>query len=492
VTVPKCRQVPKSTVNIHCKYHHLLTVTTDSTSSNVGNGKYEVLTTNTDSTKTEFKLNRYAMLDGAAIGTEYDPALDSGRVVCKNPKALWKAIEESREITIIAKKADELVARMDPWDNESGRGCRDLPIKRTIYLDLKMSADKKGKKRWHFNIRTNPASVFTGDNTFGSLMVVRQIREVFNFILDYFEDMGVNVEVMRKQVQRGDIVLSSIAFAVYSDKVKNSDIVRRLLDKWYFMYETRVEYEGRYVTLLEALGLSRSSGEQFADSLGLNIFGYNLAAKAKSATDRGHKLMHLCLYDKAAENDDELVDDLERRIRFDLTISRYYFNTAWNMKHVTLRNLYMKMKEKGSWENVVLELMNYAIDRTCLQYMAVAPNVYAAEHSEILDLWTRQIEQRKGRGSGKWDPKLIRWAEELGVKLKVSPIAHLIMHQGRLGLHMNRMDKAKEWLSSPEGAKKYGLSVTKAAELERKQSNFARAVSKLELDFSSPTYVRLG
>jgi hypothetical protein len=432
----------------------------------------------------------YAMLDGAALGTDYDPSVDSGRVVCKNPKDLWLAFERSQEVTVIAKKTGkEIIARMDPSDNH------DIPIKRTIFLDLKMDKNL----RWHFNIRTNPASVFTGDNTFGSLLVVRQIKEVFNFVLDYFGDMGVNVQAMRAQVAKGHIVLSSISFAVYTQRVKKPEMLARLLNKWYFMYETRVEFDRKYMTLLDALGLSRSSGEQYEDSIGLNIFGYNLGSRIKNATERGHKLMHLCLYNKAAElrskdnlaeNDDNLVDDLEHRLRFDLTVSSYFFQTAWNMKQVTLRTLYQKMKQKGSWGNVVEDLMDYAVDRTCLEYMATAPNVHADEHSEMLKLWESQIEEKNGRALGKWDPRLVEWAEALNVNLKVSPTAHLLIHQGRLGLHMNRADKARLWLSGPEGAKEYAATTMKAAQLEQQHRNFARAVGLLRLDtFGSPNYL---
>jgi hypothetical protein len=434
------------------------------------------------------ELKTYAMLDGAAIGTDCEAGADSGRIVCKNPSQLWKAFEESREITVISKKAKEIVAKLDP------SASRDLGIKRSIYLELK--EDKNG--RWHLNIRTNPASLFTGDNTFGSLFVVRQIKEVFNYILDYFADMGVNVETMRRQVAAGNIVLSSIAFAVYTDRVKSPELIRRLLSKWYFMYETRIEFDNRYITLLEALGLARSSGDQYEDSLGLSIFNYNLGARLKKSSERGNKLMHLCLYNKVeelksrdnlAENDDNMIDDLEHRLRFDLTVSSYFFQTNWGLKPVTLRTLYQKMRKRGSWIKIVEDLMEYAVNRTCLEYMAKAPNVHAVEHSEMLALWESQIAERNGGVPSKWDPRLEEWAAKLGVRLKVSPTAHLLIHQGRLGLTMHKADKAKMWLSGADGAKKYALSTLKAAKLEQQNANFARAVSLLEFDFSGPDYV---
>lgn len=432
-------------------------------------------------------MKTYAMLDGAAIGTDYDPTVDSGKIECKNPKSIWKVMEDSKHITVISKKVGkEIVARMDPKDGGS--------LKRTIFMDLKM--DSRG--RWHFNIRTNPASVFTGDNTFGSLMVVRQIKEVFGFVLDYFEDWGVNVGAMRQQVKKGHIVLSSLAFAVYSDRIRSVERLQSLMGRWYFMYETRMHSEVEYISLLEALGLARSSGDEYRDSIGLNIYGYNLGARKKTAIERGHKLMHLCLYNKAAElrekdnlaeGDSDLVDDLEHRLRFDLTVSSYFFQTAWNMKNVTLRSLYQKQKEKGGWGAIVQQLMTYAIERTCLLYVAAAPNVHAAEHRSMIALWEQQIKDKQGRALGKWDPRLETWATKYGVNLKVSPTAHLLIHQGRLGLEMNKESNIRMWLSGDTGAQEYAKLTTQAIQQHKKIGRFARAVADLRLDFSAPAYL---
>lgn len=433
----------------------------------------------------EMSKKGYAMLDGIAMGTEYDTngaGADSGRIECKNPKELWNVLE-THAVTIGIKPGKELTVKLGPAQSKE--------LKREVFIDLKKT---NNSERWFLNLRTNPASVFSGENTFGSLLVVKQLRNLFDFILDWIESKGGHVKRMRDLVRKGEIGLSSISFAVYSGALKNSNAVAMLMDRWYFMYETRVKNnDGQYISLLEALGVTRGTGEQYKSSISLNIYKYNMMGKKLSAVERGTKLMHLCVYNKAEElrsrdkieEGSKLENDLDKRLRFDLTVSAYHFRGGG--QHLTLRSLNNEMKKRGSWSVFVEEMLDYAMDRTCLQYMVNCPNVWASEHKEMVSVWLEEIERKKGHGRGAWSDDLCAWAVANDVNLNVSPMAHMIMLQGRMGLTVNTEDNVKKWLTSSEGAKEYLTTMRRVIEVQTRRVALkgAKNIPALTFDFGA-------
>jgi len=437
---------------------------------------------------------RYTGVDGFNGGASLNsPEIESTGIQCntKELEQLWNAMLPLKvSIKESGGERKELVAIINTAKNRE--------IERAIFVTLRKDA-RKGSS-WYFNVRTNPASVFTGDNTFGSLRVIAKVREVFHYVLDYFGKRGVDVTRLKKNVQKGEISVHSVTFASYTNLLANEGLLNALIDRWFFMYETRMLIDKSYISLLEELGLSRSNGEQYQTSISLNVFAEGRAGR--DIQNRGNKLMHLCVYNKIEElrekekldeDNAELIDDLSRRARFDLTITNYFFNSQWGIKKVTLRSLYDYVKEHWGdrmWEGAVEDLMKYAVRRTCLQYMMNVPNPFLAEHKNMVTLWEQQLqEKRNTKGRWKWDLKLKKWSDTLGMNLSVSPDAHRIMLLGQVGLHTNTKTNVNTWLSSSKGTKSYLSTLETELNRTRESKVLGKVAASLKLDFSRPTYM---
>ena len=105
-------------------------------------------------------------------------------------------------------------------------------------------------------------------------------------------------------------------------------------------------------------------------------------------------------------------------------------------------------------------------------------------------LWERQRLEKKGRrGRWKWDERLQRWAERLGIDLGISPSAHRIMLQGLVGLQMNTRDNVDRFMSSSKGAEEYLKDLSVVLNKTRETKRLGTAARSIRLDFSAPTYI---
>jgi hypothetical protein len=431
-------------------------------------------------------MKTYAMVDNINMGTDLDvddTTFESNGVECsdKESKKLMAVMEKNGGLR---DKDGGIIFIMNPGKFK----------KLGSAITVTLRQDGRAGSTWFFNVLANPASVFSGDNTFGNLKLRTQVQDIFYFVLEFLGKKGVDVTRLTQQVKIGNINIHSVTFAQYSSPLKNEKLMRELIDRWYFMYETRLHTGERYISLLQELAMKRSVGDQYDDSIALAIY-----AKGDKL-GKGNKLMHLCLYNKAQEKRDnekamgsEEEQDLEKRLRFDLTVSNYYLKNYWSLgAKPTIKGLYDYVKreypERG-WKGAVEALMTYAIERTCLSYMVTVDNPFALQHRGMMKLWEEEYKTNAGKKKVAWDPRLVTWAESLNLSLDISPDAHLIMLQGQAGLLTNTKDHTKRWLSSAKGAALYLEELSGILTKTRESKRLAQAAATLKLDFSKPTYV---
>jgi hypothetical protein len=429
----------------------------------------------------------YGMIDGFKGGTNIESfEYESNGVLCHRAeaRALWSVMEKQPTSSIL-KPGKEIKLFINPKNERR--------IKSTIEVSLTEDRRRGG---WYFNVMANPNSVFKGHNRTGSLLVVRQVKRMFDFVLNWLKEQGANnIGRLQEAVSHGHIHVYSISFAVYSKPFESSAVLTSMIDRWYAMYETRVwlDKDRRHVSLLDELGLARGSGPQYRDSLPLDIF-------IGSKGTHGNRLMHLDVYNKVSELRDkgklaavsaQEQRDLNKRARLDLTVTNYFFRTRWKLKQVTLRNIWAYVKKRWGdvmWQGAVEEFMHFALRRTCLLYMMNPPNVFHAKHATPLARW--QAEETGHVKRQGWSDATKKWAADNGVDLSISSRAHLIMLTGLVALQTNTERNVRDWLGSAEAADKYITSLRTVLARTRESARLAKAAAGMTLDFSTPSYGR--
>jgi hypothetical protein len=455
------------------------------------------------------EVKTYALVDGILAGTalsnsEDDVQMETGgiHVTQAETKAIryaLRAIKAGTSIEKIERKAKaDPEAELRKMKREDEEGIELIVETQGKAITALFRKNNRRKGKWFLNIQGNPTSTFSGDNTFGDLRIATKVIAMFHQVLDRLSNYGVNTTRLRKEVEEGNIYINSISFANYLTPVKDEDMLRQLVKCWYSMYETRLETksEGK-VSLLQELALKRAVGDQFESSIPLAIYGPN----DKKCV--GAKYMHVCFYDKAEEKrvknkleeGSEEAEDLGKRLRIDLTVSNHYLNSFWHLKgKVTLREMYewveRKYGKQVGWSGAVQDLMTYALRRTCLLYMFVAPNPFLKKHRELRLKWQEEHATKRPRnGERKWSKEVQEWALGLGLDPEVSPLAHKIIKQGQLDYHTHTEEMTKLWVSGPEGQAEYVKRMSHLIKEVRNNTMLTSVIRKLVLENSVPQYL---
>jgi hypothetical protein len=411
----------------------------------------------------------HAMIDGLNMGTRLDdddPSLEPNgvQVVTREASLIQKAL--SKIPGCIESPDGSLTVLLHPN--------KKLPIKSPVSIILRKDA-RRGDS-WFFNVQANPATVFSGDNTYGNLNLKTHVQAIFKVVLDFLETRNCVLPRLANDVVKGNIWIQSITFAQYTKPLAGD--VESLIDHWYFMLETRLKHEGKFSSLLQELAIKRSNGDQYDNSISLSIFP---PGDKKGQTN---KLMHLCVYDKAAEKEsreipmsDEHAADLGSRLRLDLMVTNYFLRNHWGIKNITVRALYDHVRDQGGWKIAVSKLMGYALQRTCLQYMLTVSNPFADK--EMVALW------EEGKTGRKWSSSLQEWGSKNGINLDVSPVAHLIMLHGQMGLISSSTRLVKAAFTDEDGATRYLDKVGAALKKTKEVRLLAKSAGGLVLDFST-------
>lgn len=345
------------------------------------------------------------------------------------------------------------------------------------------------KGTWFLNIRGNYGALTTGQNAFGDVSAtVEHTAKLFNLVLNLLGRAATALDVsrLREAVRRLDIYIHDLAFAGYTTKITHELGLQRLIRHLYARYSTFIVRDGEgEVSLLQMLNLRRTDGEQYADSIPLVIL------------NGGKKLMHLCAYNKAEqmrEAGHTMVavtrNDLSSRLRLDLTVDARYFELMWRIprSRMTLRSLqdYVQKRWDGDWRKACLDLLGYALRRTCLFYMfGNWPNMFAEEHSAMRARW--EAEHARGRGANNsFSPEVKQWAEKHHIDPRVSPDAHLCMMLGEAQTEVNTRNNVAGAYQNDVQFDAYSARLKKS--IRRRQTSVHKVVRELAVDMSSPAY----
>lgn len=427
------------------------------------------------------------MFDGVNSGTGVEllptnAGMGNAGVTCTagEKEALWAVMVED---AAAIRDGKEVTMYMHPRDHSY--------FGSTVSVTLRKA--KGTTNEWFLNVQGNPTSVLNGgQNVYGSLLLKTHIDYLFFHVLAYFRRRGVDTARLVEQCRQGFINIHSITFASYSAKLGTEVTIRAIVERWYKVFEHRILIDGHYVSLLQALGLSRSEGEQRTASISLNVFepgGKNV-------------YMHLCTYSKLTElrenpPAEEIItssveEDLDGRLRLDLTVNRRFFENAWGLKRghggVTLRSVYSYVKKKydGNWHAAVEDLLRYALRRTCLDYMFRMGNPFLEAHTDKRTTWETGYKNRSPGKGGKrrWEPELRTWAEEIGIDLDIAPDAHYIIADALMHSRAGTKENVQQYMSSDHGAEQVLLKTKHAMRMTRETKQLRSAMRNFQLDFS--------
>ncbi len=353
----------------------------------------------------------YAMLDGFKVGTEVDENLAAETsgidVPADTVKPLWDALKACGTV-LKTRPGTELSVGID-----------------LLHKKWNVSLRKDGRgSAWYLNISGN-ARV---SNEYGSLTPVRDVLSTFNALFKKLRKHWSVPEEMETRVRRGQIHLHSVTFAVYTVPMEKAQM-KRLFSLWYMLYETRVENNGMYESLLSLLGLKRLTGEQYD-------YGLSLALTSKNGQAR-RTLVKCVAYNKAIECAQagkqlgvQTQRDLEKRIRVDLTITNYYMRNQWRIKPM-LRDLVDLARRRGGWRELVAEVWSHWLRKSCMSYAFSCPNPFVVP---ALRSWVT---------SGAADVRTETTAEKLGLNLKIGVAAHRCILWSRWLMTLSEQDVSK-------------------------------------------------
>lgn len=358
-------------------------------------------------------MKKHAMLDGFKAGTDLGVEKFGVEIQESMVENLWKAMERTATVekeNARIKGKEEIGVVVNSW-----------------FVSLRKSWNKQGV--WFMNLSGNPATEKGGnvENVYGTLTPVRDIVEAFLSVVGVLRKngwRGAGPVAVEKQVRCGNIHLHSLTFAVYTKK-KSKETWKKLLNAWYAMYETRVEKNGELVSLLRELGMQRLDGEEYKFGIGLGIkSGTNFVIKC-SAYVKSEEVSEKKPW---IQMNNEMRQDLDDRLRMDLTLTNFYLTNILDLKKATLRELYKHAQNCGGWNSFLGNVWLYWLERSCMQYMFTCKNVF---REPVFKPWV---------AGTKPDKNTISVARDNGVNLRVSPHAHAIMLYGRQQLTLQKND----------------------------------------------------
>lgn len=371
----------------------------------------------------------------------------------------------------------------------------DAQIQKPFDVTLRTGDGRMKSPQCFLNVNYNPSSVWSGDNTLLTHDLWGSVEKIFSLVTRLLEKNGLSDKasrVIRRSIRNRAVYCHSLTIASYSTEFSSKQVVLRLLNLWYFMYEIRLQKNGedRFTSLVAELGLSRGATEEYESSISLNLHG-------PYSKGKGPKFSYLCAYMKDDEREqidpfsrNRIPATLRKRLRFDLTINAQYFKTHWGFEKrkepITFANLYRYAEKNGGWKSVVQDTLNWMLERTALSYMLTCENPFTVLEHSVWKEWQAFFrESHQGGRTPSWG--LRDNLEKHGFNWRISPSAHAIIMQGRLDAQTHTEERlAAHWVATKPP--KISRSKVMLAKLDR---DLAREIAAMNFDFSSADMERL-